>query len=454
MIDGAYPMSPIHSAYTVLRPITPLLEHLHGMNEACEFGEEVARDLKDWKAGLIKWSEVDKGALLHGPPGTGKTTFALALAATCGIPIIITSYARLQRTRDGHLGDVLAAMAAVFEHARRIAPCIVFFDEIEAVGSREGGGQHQRWYTAIITALNEHLDGSEGREGVVVIAAANFPERIDPALVRPGRLDTSIAIPMPNARQLEGIIRFHLRDDLPNCKLAGLAVACQGMTGADVEMAVRKARRRARRFGRALRLADLDAVLSERWRQLPRQFLDRIAVHEAGHATAAVVFKVSRHVSVSLLAQGDSSPATYFDPVKEPLTRKVVIRRIAVALAGRAAEQVLLGDVTAGATSDLALANSLACSAVARWGLSETGPLRYFEGPAEQLFAKHPELAEEARAMLQAAYNSALALMRRRKAQVRAIANALLVRRGLTHDEIVALLARRRLATSGRRKQS
>ena len=194
-----------------LRPQGPLLKDLAGMASARAWGEELAQDLADYAAKRIPWSEVDKGALLHGEPGTGKTIFATALAATCKVPLIATSYAEWQRSKDGHLGDVLAAMHDDFKLAKKHAPCILFIDEIEAVSSRAAGGSNHRWYAGIITALNEQLHGVLSREGVVVIAATNHPDRVDPALLRPGRLDTRIAIPMPNAEDLRGIVRFHLR---------------------------------------------------------------------------------------------------------------------------------------------------------------------------------------------------------------------------------------------------
>jgi cell division protease FtsH len=416
------------------------------MADARAWGEALAQDLKDYVAKRIPWSEVDKGALLHGEPGTGKTIFAKALAATCKVPLIATSYAEWQRTKDGHLGDVLSAMHDDFMLAKKHAPCILFIDEIEAVSSRVAGGNNNRWYTGIITALNEELHGIFAREGVVVIAATNYPDRVDPALLRPGRLDTKIAIPMPSAEDLRGIIRFHLHKHLPDADLGGLALALVGSTGADVEKIVRLARRRARKLERELLLEDLFAALGEKLEDLPREYLERIAIHEAAHATAAIVLKVSRNVSISLFHMGKGNAATFFDPQIEAVTRKVVERRIAVALAGRAAEQVLLGDVTAGAggsdTSDLALANTLAFWAVTRWGLADVAQLKWLDCAPEQIVSTHPELAEEAYRMLHAANTCALALIKRRTTQIRAIAGALLKRRALAHKDIAAMLAR------------
>ena len=444
-----------------LIPEGPRLSDLHGMAAAKAWGEALAQDLADYRAGRIPWSEVDPGALLHGEPGTGKTMFAKALAATCRVPLIATSYAEWQRAKAGHLGDVLGAMHAVFARARRYAPCILFIDEIEAVTSREARGGNERWYTGIITALNEELAGIASREGVVVIAAANFPDRIDPALLRAGRLDTKIAMTLPTAEDLGGIIRFHLKKDLVGSDLRALAVATVGSTGADVEKLVRTARRRARKFQRALRLEDLSAVLGERLLDLSRQYLECIAIHEAGHAVAAVVLKVSRNVSVSLYHLGRGGAATFFDPQIEAVTRKVVEQRIAVALAGRAAEEVVRGAVTAGAggsdTSDLGIATALAFWAVARWGLSERAQLKWLDCPPDEIVASHPKLAKEAYAMLDAAYARAVRLIRLRVPQVRAVAKALLKRRALAHAEIVALLGRqhrsRRIATRRSRRK-
>jgi ATP-dependent Zn protease len=430
-----------------LIPKGPRLDELHGLGPAKAWGQGLARDLIDYVAGKIAWSDVDPGALIHGMPGTGKNLFAQALAATCGLPLISTSYAQWQRSGSGHLGDVLAAMHESFELAKQYAPSILFIDEFEAVGSRAIGGHNQTWYTGVITAANVEINDVLAHEGVVVIAAANFADRIDAALKRPGRLDTEIAIPMPSAEDLAGIIRFHLKDDLRNADLRDLAQATVGMTGAHVERMIRLARRRARDFKRRLRREDLFAVLGEGVSELEPEYLRRIAIHEAGHATAAVVLRVSSNVNVTIFHFGREGAATFFDPRAEALTRKVVERRISVALAGRAAEEVLLGCVTAGAggleESDLAVATRIGYSAVAQWGLSSSPSIGWLRKCApEQIMVSHPRLAEEAQRMIDAAYVRARALIKRRRRQVEAIADALVKRRALAHADIEALLAR------------
>jgi len=428
-----------------LKPAGPRLEQLHGMTAARTWGEAQAEDLREYVAGRIGWADLDRGALLHGEPGTGKTIFAKALAASCGIPLIATSYADWQRAGDGHLGDVLAAMHDCFKLAKHCAPCILFIDELDAIPARAGKGHSQRWWTSVVSALNEALDGIAAREGVIVVAAANYPERIDPALLRAGRLDTKIEIGLPTPKDLEGIIRFHLGDDLPAADLRGVAVATAGSSGADIEKFVRSARRYARKHKRPLRSEDLLAVLEENTTGIRPNLRRRMAIHEAGHGTAAVLLQVSRNVSISLLHHGLRTPVTYFDPEVEAVTLDVIERRIAVALAGRAAEQVLLGDVTAGAggpdTSDLAVANRMAFQAVAAWGISRPDALQWYgDCPPEQLLAVRPDLADEVHGLLQRAYTRALELIERHRDRVQAIADALLHKRVLTHEDIAALL--------------
>jgi ATP-dependent Zn protease len=411
----------------------PRLSGLFGMDAAKEWGEDLANDLSAWAAKKIAWSEVNRGLLIHGLPGTGKNLFVEALAATCGLPLISATYARWQRSRNGHMGDVLAAMHETFVLAKQYAPCILFIDEFEAVSSREIAGHNQSWYTGIITGLNEELNELLAHEGVVVIAAANYPDRVDPALLRPGRLDREIAIPPPSAKDLEGIIRFHLEDELPDANLSDLALAAVGMTGAHVERAVRDARRRARKFGRALLIEDLFAVLGEKVRELSKDYLDRIAVHEAGHAVAAILLGVSPNVSVSLFHPVHGNAATFFDPPLQALTRRVVEQRLAVALAGRAAEYALLGDVSGGADTDICAARRLAETAISEWGLFT---------PTRIPPAKRSAHRREAARLLDTTYAQALDLIREHKTQVRAVADALIARRALGHAEIVALMTR------------
>ena len=176
----------------------PTLLELSGYGEAKDWGLDLARDLSDWKEGSIPWADVDRGVLLSGPPGCGKTVFASALGRTCDVPVVFGSLANWQA--KGHMGDLLKAMRRGFDDARSKTPSILFLDEFDSIGDREKfTGDNAQYCTEVVNGLLECMDGAEGREGVVIVGACNHPDRIDAAFMRPGRLERHIRIPLPDA---------------------------------------------------------------------------------------------------------------------------------------------------------------------------------------------------------------------------------------------------------------
>lgn len=203
------PANPEHSRLRQLR-----IETLSGYGDARDWALDLKTDLQLWRDGGLTWCEMSTKLLLSGPPGTGKTTYARALCNSLQIPLLVTSVASW--LEPGYLGDVLRRMSKAFELARENAPVILFIDEIDNIGSRFGGRreQHDDYWRSLINRLLELLDGTSKTDGVIVVAATNLPEKIDPALLRSGRLEKHVAIPMPDMEALTGILAHHLGDDL------------------------------------------------------------------------------------------------------------------------------------------------------------------------------------------------------------------------------------------------
>lgn len=359
-----------------------------GFGEGSVWALELKKDLQDWRNGKLDWSEVDKGCLLYGPPGTGKTRFAAALAAECEMYLEATSISKWQSYKDGALGDMLKAMYQTFSAAKANAPCLLFIDEFDSIGDRATfPSRHADYSILVVNALLECLDGVEGREGVVVVGACNNPERIDPALIRSGRLEKHVYFPMPDANARAEILAFHLPSFGEDASLRGIAARLPGMSGADLERLARDARRVARREHRAVTIDDLLRKI-EPLPVLNEGYQLHIAIHEAGHALVAHALRVGKVERVEVFdnvqnfaTDVDAYGITVIEHPKLPFeTKWEMLNLIAMHLAGAAAEDVFFKDRSTMASgtskSDFAMATDVAIEMVTRYGFG-TSP--YFQ---------------------------------------------------------------------------
>lgn len=369
------------------RPVADKVRHpdiSKGFGEAGAWAMELKKDIQDWRDGRLPWSEVDKGCLLYGPPGTGKTRFAAALAAECEMHLEATSISKWQSSGDGALGAMLKAMYRSFATAKENAPCLLFLDEFDSIGDRSKfDSRHADYSTQVVNALLECLDGIGGREGVVVIGASNHPERIDPALIRSGRLETHVHFPLPDANARAEILAFHLPSLAEEPLLKEIAAKLPGTSGADLERLSRDARRVARRERRSVTIGDIRGKIAP-LPVLNDDYQLRIAIHEAGHALIAHALQVGKIERVEIFDNAQNF-ATEVDahgitvtqhPTVPFRTKGEMMNRIAMGLAGAAAEDVFYGDrsTTASGTnnSDFAKATSLAIEAVTQHGFGKS----------------------------------------------------------------------------------
>jgi len=436
-----------------LRDVEPVeglgLGELHGLGEARRFAEDLITDIHEAMSGDLDWDQVDRGMLLAGAPGTGKTTLARAIAKDCGIRFVNSSAAGWQAA--GYLNDHIRAMRADFQLARRFAPSILFIDEIDSIGSRERFNQgNTQYHTQVVNALLEQIQGIDPEAPVIVIAATNHPDRVDPALKRSGRLDHVIEIPRPNARALADIFRHYLgehpeekrAEDIDPEGLGGLAF---GLTGADVERIVRGAARRARRADRPMRQSDLIDEITRKPRdestspRLTPEEIRRVAVHEAGHALAAYR-TASRGEDISFVsivprADGTLGFVAQIPSERALVTRREYLERLEVILGGRAAEEIVFGEdgVTGGARSDLKVATQSAIQMTTQLGLGPEGSLLWSETSSD---AQKTEAGQ----VLAGAYETVLGKLRADANELTKLADALEEQQELTGEEVRTLL--------------
>jgi cell division protease FtsH len=383
-----------------------------GIDEAKAELEEVIEFLKDPKKFTRLGGRIPKGLLLVGPPGTGKTLLAKAIAGEADVPFLTISGSDFV---EMFVGVGASRVRDLFTQAKKNAPCIIFIDEIDAVGRHRGaglgGGHDEREQT--LNQLLVEMDGFESNEGVILVSATNRPDVLDPALLRPGRFDRQVVVPLPDVKGREKIFQVHSRKTIleKDVDFSLIARGTPGASGADIENLVNEAILHAARAGKEkVELSDFefakDKVLMGAERKsmvISDEEKRNTAYHESGHALIARLLPGSDPIhKVTIIPRGRALGITQQLPVDEKHTypKKFLLTNITILLGGRAAEELILDDFTTGAGNDIERATNLARKMVCEWGMSSVmGPLSYGR-KEEQIFlgrefATHKDYSEE-----------------------------------------------------------
>jgi cell division protease FtsH len=437
-----------------------------GIEEAKEELEEIVEFLRDPKKFTRLGGRIPKGVLLVGAPGTGKTLLARAIAGEAGVPFFSISGSDFV---EMFVGVGASRVRDLFVQGKKNAPCIIFIDEIDAVGRHRGaglgGGHDEREQT--LNQLLVEMDGFESNEGVILISATNRPDVLDPALLRPGRFDRQVVVPVPDLKGRQGILVVHLRKKLvsDDVDTSVLARGTPGFTGADIENMVNEAALMAARRGKdRVEMTDFedakDKVLmgAERKSMIISDEERRItAYHESGHTLVARLLPDTDPIhKVTIIPRGRALGLTQQLPVDEKHTypKEYLLNNIAVLMGGRAAEEIVLNIQTTGAGSDIERASELARKMVCDYGMSkDLGPLTFGKNE-EQIFlgreiAQHRDYSEltaqkideEVRNIVTDAYSKTSQFIRDNLDTLHRMANALLEKETLDSKDVDRIMA-------------
>ncbi|HEX7079578.1 MAG TPA: ATP-dependent zinc metalloprotease FtsH [Gammaproteobacteria bacterium] len=424
-----------------------------GVEEAKEEVVEIVDFLKDPAKFQRLGGKIPKGVLMVGPPGTGKTLLARAIAGEAKVPFFTISGSDFV---EMFVGVGASRVRDMFEQAKKHAPCIIFIDEIDAVGRHRGaglgGGHDEREQT--LNQLLVEMDGFEGNEGVIVIAATNRPDVLDPALLRPGRFDRQVVVPLPDVRGREQILKVHMRKVPvdPNVKPSVIARGTPGFSGADLANLVNEAALLAARANRrTVRMEEFDKakdkimmgterrsmVMSEEEKKLT-------AYHESGHAIVGLLVPDHDPVyKVTIIPRGRALGVTMFLPEEDrySYSKQRLMSQMKSLFGGRIAEELIFGPqyVTTGASNDIERATDIARNMVTKWGLSDRlGPLTYTEDDGEiflgRSVTRHKQVSdvtahaidEEVRKLIDTAYTEARQLLESNESKLHMMAEALM----------------------------
>ncbi len=431
-----------------------------GADEEKEELEEIVEFLKEPRKYVELGARIPKGVLLVGPPGTGKTLLAKAVAGEAGTPFFSISGSDFV---EMFVGVGASRVRDLFEQAKKNAPCIIFIDEIDAVGRHRGaglgGGHDEREQT--LNQLLVEMDGFGVNEGVIILAATNRPDILDPALMRPGRFDRQVVVSYPDIKGREAILRVHSKNKPlgPDVDLKDIAKTTPGFTGADLENLLNEAALLAARKNRKevsmLEIKEANYKVMMGPEKKSRVISDKekklTAYHEAGHAIAVRVVSTTVKIDrVTIVPSGRAGGFTSYKPDEDRqyTTKAQLVEQIIVSLGGRAAEELVLGEISTGASSDLKNANGIARNMITKYGMSEDLTNLIFGDENDEVFLGKSyghtrnyseevsaKIDAEVKKIIDGAYNRVKEILTENMQKLEDIAKALLEKERLDADE-------------------
>lgn len=435
-------------------------EDVAGADEEKEELKEIVEFLKQPKKFVELGARIPKGVLLVGPPGTGKTLLAKAVSGEAGVPFFSISGSDFV---EMFVGVGASRVRDLFDQAKKSSPCIVFIDEIDAVGRHRGaglgGGHDEREQT--LNQLLVEMDGFGVNEGVIILAATNRPDILDPALLRPGRFDRRVVVGLPDIKGREQILKVHSRGKplAPDVQLEELSKTTPGFTGADLENLLNEAALlTARKNKKQITMEEMkeatykvvigpekkSRVMSEKEKKLT-------AYHEAGHAIAVRMMSTTDKVDrITIIPSGMAGGYTYYKPDEDKKyhTKSQLIESIIIALGGRAAEEIILGEVSTGAYSDLKHANGVARDMITKYGMSDKLENMIFGNENDEVFIGRDfaqarnyseeiaaEIDKEVKTIIDSAYDRIVSSLKENVNKLHKVATALLEKEKLEGSE-------------------
>ena len=443
-----------------------------GLNEEKEEVAELIDFLKNPKKFQKLGARIPKGVLLVGPPGTGKTLLAKAVAGEANVPFYYISGSDFVEL---FVGIGASRVRDMFKQAKQSAPCLIFIDEIDAVGRQRGtglGGGHDEREQTLNQLLTE-MDGFGANEGIIIIAATNRPDVLDPALLRPGRFDRQVTVSLPDQKEREAILKVHARDKIfdENVNLENISKRTPGFSGADLENLLNESALLAvRRNKKAISMDEIDEA-TDRVLMGPaktsRKITDKekklVSLHEAGHAVIGLKLEDANEVhKITIIPRGMAGGYTMMLPKEEKIaiaTKNELLASITGLLGGRVSEELFFGEISTGASDDFSRATKIARSMVTEYGMSDLGPVQ-LEHKEEGVFLGRDynksrnfsdkvalEIDEEVRKIVNDCYKKATKILKENEKLVKLLSDTLIEKETITKEEIDELVSTGKLSS-------